>query len=98
MKTTVMCLFAGSVLLVCATSTFAQAPTTPRDTRLLVTVVDTTGGILQGATVKVTGQDEATKATVTGSAMATEKGLATISSLKPASSKSMPKWKGSSPA
>src|SRR6478609_1762301 len=83
MKTTVMCLLAGSVLLACATSTFAQAPTTPRDTRLLVTVVDTTGGILQGATVKVTGQDEATKATVTGSAMATEKGLATISSLKP---------------
>jgi hypothetical protein len=58
----------------------AQAP---RETRLLVTVVDSTGGVLQGAAVRVTGQDEVTKATVAGSAIATDKGLATIDSLKP---------------
>ena len=63
-----------------APSAYAQAP---RETRLLVTVVDSTGGILQGATVHVTGQDEITKAAVTGSAIAAENGLATIGSLKP---------------
>lgn len=68
------------VLLAGATSVSSQAL---RETRLLVTVIDSTGGILQGATVRVSGQDEATKATVTGSAVATDNGLATIGALKP---------------
>ena len=73
-----------ATLLLCAGAmappAHAQAA---RETRLLVTVVDSTGGILRGATVRATGQDEATKAAVTGSAVATDKGLATIGSLKP---------------
>ncbi|MEP6783330.1 MAG: carboxypeptidase-like regulatory domain-containing protein, partial [Acidobacteriota bacterium] len=63
-----------------APSLQAQAP---RETRLLVTVVDSTGGVLQGATVRVTGQDEVTKAAVAGSAIAADNGLATIAGLKP---------------
>ncbi|MEP6784083.1 MAG: TonB-dependent receptor, partial [Acidobacteriota bacterium] len=37
----------------------------------------------QGATVRVTGQDEVTKAAVTGTAIAADNGLATIAALKP---------------
>ena len=73
-------LLATVLTLAGVVSAGAQAP---RETRLLVTVVDSTGGILQGASVQVTGQDEATKATITGSAIATDKGLATVAALKP---------------
>lgn len=80
MKTTTTRLLFALLLVAGSAPLHAQAP---RDTRLLVTVLDTTGGILQGATVAVTGQDETTKAAVTGSAVATDKGLATVGALKP---------------
>ena len=73
-------LLSGFVVLFAAASADAQAP---RETRLLVTVVDSTGGVLQGATVRVAGQDEATKTPVTATALATDKGLAIIGALKP---------------
>ena len=53
-----------------------------REARLLVTVVDTTGGLIPGATVAVTGQD-AGVATATASAATTDKGLAVIGNLAP---------------
>src|SRR6476620_2779742 len=80
METTTVCLLAALLL---GAGPARTAPQAPRETRLLVTVVDSTGGILQGATVRVSGQDEITKAAVTGSAVAAENGLATIGSLKP---------------
>src|SRR5258707_3032690 len=80
MKIVKTALFSGVLFLIGLSSAAAQAP---RETRLLVTVVDPSGGILQGATVRVSGQDEVTKAAVTGSAVATDKGLATIGALKP---------------
>ena len=80
MKETTVALLAALVLGAGAVPTAAHGP---RETRLLVTVVDSTGGILAGATVRVTGVDESTKAAVTGSAVATDKGLATIGGLTP---------------
>jgi hypothetical protein len=38
-----------------------DASAQPRDSRLLITVVDQTGGVLPGATVTIAGQDDATK-------------------------------------
>ncbi len=58
----------------------AQAP---RETRALVTVVDATGAVLQGATVTMTGTDAATKAGTSVTAAASDRGLATIGPLKP---------------
>ena len=57
----------------------AQAP---RDARLLVTVVDSTGGVLPGATVTITGLDDATKAVSVPDAKTSDKGLATAESLR----------------
>ena len=95
MKNLTSCMLSTVLMLAGAVSASAQAP---RETRLLVTVVDSTGGILQGASVRVAGQDEATQAAVTGSAVATEKGLATVAALKPGTTKSMWKWTVSSRA
>src|SRR3954469_8967136 len=55
---------------------FAQAPA--RDGRLIVTVVDQTRAVLPGATVTITGLDEATKAVTREPAKATDQGIATI--------------------
>jgi hypothetical protein len=59
----------------------AAAAQPPAETRLLVTVVDQTGGVLPGATVTIAGQDDAsaTIAPVT----ATDQGTATFPGLRP---------------
>src|SRR5918994_6185167 len=59
---------------------FAQ---TERNATLLVTVVDETRGVLPGATVTLTGIDQATKAETIAPVSATDKGLATFSQLLP---------------
>ena len=63
-------------LMLCAAPLFAQAP--PRDGRLIVTVVDQTRAVLPGATVTVSGLDEATKAVTRDAVKATDQGVATI--------------------
>src|SRR3954449_8114314 len=55
---------------------FAQAPA--RDGRLIVTVVDQTRAVLPGATVTITGLDEATKAITREPVKSTDQGIATI--------------------
>ena len=60
---------------------FAQAPT-PTGT-LVVTVVDTTGAVLPGATVTVTGLDPTNKATAVEPAKASDQGVATLVKLAP---------------
>jgi hypothetical protein len=55
---------------------FAQA--SPRDGRLIVTVVDQTRAVLPGATVTVSGLDEATKGVTRDPAKASDQGIATI--------------------
>ena len=52
-----------------------------RDARLLVTVVDVTGAILPGATVKVVPEDAS--AGPPGTASTSDAGVATLSGLKP---------------
>jgi hypothetical protein len=78
MKTAVS--FALALLTLCTTA-FAQAPA-PTGT-LIVTVVDTTGAVLPGATVTLTGIDPNNKATVIEPVKATEQGAATIVKLAP---------------
>ena len=63
-------------LTACAAPLFAQAP--PRDGRLIVTVVDQTRAVLPGATVTVSGLDEAATAVRREPAKASEQGIATI--------------------
>jgi hypothetical protein len=69
-----LCVVMG--LLAHAAPLFAQAP--PRDGRLIVTVVDQTRAVLPGATVTITGLDEATKAVTRDPVKATDQGIATI--------------------
>jgi hypothetical protein len=64
------------VCLICASPLAAQ--TSPRDGRLLVTVVDQTRAVLPGATVTVTGLDDATKAVTRDPVKASDQGVATI--------------------
>ena len=63
-------------LMLCAAPLFAQAPA--RDGRLIVTVVDQTRAVLPGATVTVSGLDEATKAVARDPVKASDQGIATI--------------------
>ena len=63
-------------LIASASRLSAQAP--PRDGRLLITVVDQTRAVLPGATVTITGLDEATKAVTRDPVKATDQGVATI--------------------
>src|SRR5436189_2443572 len=56
---------------------------TPRDGRLIVTVVDQTGGVLPGAVVTVGGIDDANRSTVIPPATASEQGIATFTGLRP---------------
>src|SRR3954471_8524667 len=71
---TMFCVVLG--FLTHAAPLFAQAPA--RDGRLIVTVVDQTRAVLPGATVTITGLDEATKAVTREPAKATDQGIATI--------------------
>ncbi len=72
------------VLVACALwvgrPAFAQ---TPGDARLLVTVVDQTGGVLPGATVTVVGLEEATRTPAPHTAMTSAQGVATLTALRP---------------
>jgi hypothetical protein len=73
-----------SLVLAClalGASVFAQAPA-PTGT-LVVTVVDSTGAVLPGATVTVSGIDPGNKATAIDPAKATDQGIATIVKLAP---------------
>jgi hypothetical protein len=60
-----------------------EASAQPRDTRLLITVVDQTGGVLPGATVTIAGQDDATKSVLIEPVRASAQGLATFDGLRP---------------
>jgi hypothetical protein len=54
-----------------------------RDSRLIITVVDQTGGVLPGATVTIAGQDDATKSVLIEPATASADGVATFGGLRP---------------
>ena len=60
----------------CASPLFAQAP--PRDGKLLVTVVDQTRAVIPGATVTVSGLEDATKTAVRDPTKTSDQGIATI--------------------
>jgi hypothetical protein len=66
--------------LLSACAAFAQPP---RDGRLAVTVVDQTKAVIPGATVTVTGLDDATRATPVAPAQTSAEGVATIAGLRP---------------
>jgi hypothetical protein len=63
-----------------ACTAFAQ---TSRDATLLVTVVDQTRAVLPGATVTVTGLEDATKVKAVEPVKTSDQGVATISGLRP---------------
>jgi hypothetical protein len=60
-----------------------DASAQPRDSRLLITVVDQTGGALPGATVTIAGQDDATKSVLIEPATASADGVAMFGGLRP---------------
>ena len=64
----------------CPRSAFAQAR---RDARLLVTVADQTGAVIPGATVKVDGQEPATRAVASDAVQTSDQGIAAIAGLAP---------------
>jgi hypothetical protein len=64
------------MFLTCASPLAAQAP--PRDGRLLVTVVDQTRAVLPGATVSITGLDDATRTLTRDPTKSSDQGVATI--------------------
>src|SRR5436309_5480143 len=68
------------LLLFTAAPMFAQ---TPRDGRLIVTVIDQTGGVLPGATVTIGGMEDGNKAITIPPVTATEQGVATFTGLRP---------------
>jgi hypothetical protein len=63
----------------------------PRDSRLLITVVDQTGGVLPGATVTIAGQDDATKSVLIEPATASAEGVAMFVGLRPGRTRSRPR-------
>jgi hypothetical protein len=73
---------AVAVCLVVLAAWPAAAQTTARSGRLLVTVVDQTGGVLPRATVTMAGQDESIQ-TVALTAVASDAGVATFEALAP---------------
>ncbi len=79
MKSRVAAILVMAISLAVATPAHAQV----RDGKLLVTVLDTTGGVLPGAIVTVTGLDDATKTAALPAIRASDKGLATTDTLLP---------------
>ena len=76
-----VCLAAAVAVLMVAP---ASAQTPPAQTaRLLVTVVDPTGGVIPGATVTIAGLEASTKAATIAPVKSTEAGLATLDKLAP---------------
>ena len=61
----------------------ARARAQARNGRLIVTVIDQTGGVLAGAVVKVTGLEDATKRTAVAPVTASDRGVATVENLAP---------------
>ena len=61
----------------------AASAQTARDARLTVTITDPSGAVVPGATVTVTGLDDASRAMTTGPTKASDKGVATIDGLAP---------------
>jgi hypothetical protein len=77
-----VCLAAAAVAVLMAAP--ASAQTTPAQTaRLLLTVVDPTGGVIPGATVTIAGLEASTKAATIAPVKSTEAGLATLDKLAP---------------
>jgi hypothetical protein len=74
---------ASLVLMVLAASASIARAQVPRDGRLIITVLDQTGGVLPGATVTIGGMDDANKTAVIPAVTATEQGVATFSGLRP---------------
>lgn len=70
------------LLLIVATTAWAQAQTPARDGKLILTVTDQTQGVLPGATITVTALG-ANKADAPLTAHSAEGGIATVSSLAP---------------
>jgi hypothetical protein len=70
------------LVLAIALPTFAQQPSAQSGT-LVVTVVDTTGAVLPGATVKVAGIDATNKNAAIEPVIATTQGVATIEKMTP---------------
>ena len=64
------------LLVACASPVRAQAP--PRDGKLLVTVVDQTRAVIPGATVTVSGLEDATKTVARDPTKTSDQGIATI--------------------
>src|SRR6185295_16822379 len=72
------------VCLLAATSlALAQGPAPAPLAKLIVTVVDQTGGVIPTANVTIAGLDDATKLPVATPVRTSDKGLATFDSLKP---------------
>jgi hypothetical protein len=70
----------GLLALLVPTVGNAQAP---RETRVLVTVIDPSGAVLPGASVTLIGVEDATRMATPLSVVTNDKGLATLGSLKP---------------
>jgi hypothetical protein len=74
------------VILCLATGTLAHAQgqnNARRDTRLLVTVADPSGGVIPGAKVSLVGLDDATRAAAIAPVQTSSQGIATLSGLVP---------------
>jgi hypothetical protein len=76
----IACAFLLIFVVVCPRSAFAQAR---RDARLLVTVADQTGAVIPGATVKVDGQEPATRSATSEAVLTSDQGIAAIAGLVP---------------
>ncbi len=79
MKTCMRSVVGVCVGLALATPVWAQTPAASG--RLLVTVMDQTGGVLPTATVTIVGQEEATRASMVPPAVAAETGVATFGAI-----------------
>ena len=75
----------------------AQTPAPPA-AKLLVTVVDPTGGVIPGATVTIAGSEASTKAATITPVKTTEGGLATVEKLAPGRYTIRAEFPGFSPA
>ena len=74
----------GAIVLVLASAapSYAQAPAAPTG-RLLLTVVDPSGAVVPGATVRVSGVDDTTRLRTVAPAKSSEAGLTTVDGLAP---------------
>ena len=68
------------IFCLCAATVFAQAP---REARLLITVVDPSNAVIPGATVTVSGVEDATRAAIVPPVQTTPDGVATVPRLVP---------------